>query len=97
MAANGRSTTADGATPEPLDGHDAAVDVIEDGVFLSWSGRKSFRAAVPMPRVLVPVPEAGDPTGEDPGNLVIEGDNRQARVSLFAQYQSRVEVTGPHG
>ena len=40
----------------------------------------------------VPVPEASDPTDEDPGNLVIEGDNRQAMVSLFAQYQSQVDV-----
>ena len=64
----------------------------EDGVFLSWTGRRTFRAAVPTPRVFVPVPEASDPTDEDPGNLVIEGDNRQAMVSLFAQYQSQVDV-----
>lgn len=64
----------------------------EDGVFLSWAGRKGFRAAVPTPRVFVPVPEASDPTDEDPGNLVIEGDNRQTMVSLFAQYQSQVDV-----
>src|SRR6476620_5139088 len=64
----------------------------EEGVFLSWAGRKGFRAAVPTPRVFVPVPEASDPTDDDPGNLVIEGDNRQAMVSLFAQYQSQVDV-----
>lgn len=64
----------------------------EDGVFLSWAGRKNFRAAVPTPRVFVPVPEASDPRPEDPGNLVIEGDNRQAMVSLFAQYQNQVDA-----
>jgi adenine-specific DNA-methyltransferase len=70
----------------------SAEAATEDGVFLSWAGRKAFRAAVPTPRVFVPVAEASDPTDEDPGNLVIEGDNRQAMVSLFAQYQSQVDV-----
>ena len=71
---------------------DGSAAAAEDGVFLSWTGRRTFRAAVPTPRVFIPVPEASDPTEEDPGNLVIEGDNRQAMVSLFAQYQSQVDV-----
>jgi adenine-specific DNA-methyltransferase len=82
--------TRSSITAEPTG--DGGVAAAEDGVFLSWAGRKGFRAAVPTPRVFVPVPEASDPTYEDPGNLVIEGDNRQAMVSLFAQYQSQVDV-----
>jgi adenine-specific DNA-methyltransferase len=70
----------------------AEEPTVDDGVFLSWTGRKNFRGAVPTPRVFVSVPEASDPTPENPGNLVIEGDNRQAMVSLFAQYKSQVDV-----
>lgn len=80
----------DSASEAPDD--TAAEPTPEEGVFLSWTGRKGFRAAVPTPRVFVPVPEASDSTDEDPGNFVIEGDNRQAMVSLFAQYKSEVDV-----
>ncbi len=83
----GRASDGAAGTPD-----DTGTTSTEDGVFLSWAGRKGFRAAVPTPRVFVPVPEASDPTEEDPGNLVIEGDNRQAMVSLFPQYQSQVDV-----
>ena len=92
MKARGLTPQPQDAAPEPIDEPDDGVQAIDDGVFLSWAGRRRFRAAVPTPRVFVPVPEASDPTEEDPGNLVIEGDNRQAMVSLFAQYQSQVDV-----
>jgi adenine-specific DNA-methyltransferase len=54
----------------------------EPGIYLQWSGRRDYRTRVPAPRVLVPIPEFSDPTKDDPGNLVIEGDNRKALVSL---------------
>jgi len=54
----------------------------EPGIYLQWSGRRDYRTRVPAPRILVPVAKFGDPTKDDPGNLVIEGDNRKALVSL---------------
>jgi adenine-specific DNA-methyltransferase len=62
------------------------------GIILSWLGRRQARIAIPRPRILEPVPEHADPTDEDPGNLVIEGDNRQAMVSLLPQYAGRIDV-----
>ena len=47
---------------------------------------------MPKPRILEEVPEHGDSTDEDPGNLVIEGDNRQAMVSLLPQYVGKIDV-----
>jgi len=38
------------------------------------------------------VAEFSDPTPDDPGNLLIEGDNRQAMVSLLPQYAGKVDV-----
>jgi adenine-specific DNA-methyltransferase len=64
----------------------------DPGLDLSWPERRRGRVRVPTPRVLTPVPEASDPTAEDPGNLIIEGDNRQAMVSLIAQYRGQVDV-----
>jgi adenine-specific DNA-methyltransferase len=61
-------------------------------IHLIWRGGKHARLAVPRPRFLVDVPEHSDPIDEDPGNLVIEGDNRQAMVSLLSQYAGRVDV-----
>jgi adenine-specific DNA-methyltransferase len=78
--------------PASTDGAGEVGLAQDDGVFLSWAGRRNFRAAVPNPRVMLPVGEASDPTAEDPGNLLIEGDNRQAMVSLFAQYHGQVDV-----
>jgi len=54
------------------------------GIVLSWLGRKQARVLWPKPRLLESVPEFSDPTPDDPGNLVIEGDNRQAMVSLLS-------------
>lgn len=67
-------------------------DLADPGLFLHWSGRRQSRLAVPTPRILEEVPDQSDHTDEDPGNLVIEGDNRQALVSLMAQYRGRVDV-----
>jgi adenine-specific DNA-methyltransferase len=92
MTAKGPATNHQDVAIESVEGPETDVPIIDDGVFLSWTGRKNFRAAVPTPRVFVPVPEASDPTDEDPGNLVIEGDNRQALVSLFAQYKAEVDI-----
>lgn len=69
-----------------------APEVVAPGVFLSWSGREQATTLVPAPRVLERIEEHSDPTEFDPGNLVIEGDNRQAMVSLYAQYAGQVDV-----
>lgn len=60
------------------------------GMYLYWEGRRSYRACIPAPRVLEPVPEAS--FGEDSENLIIEGDNLQAMVSLRSQYRGAVNV-----
>jgi adenine-specific DNA-methyltransferase len=62
------------------------------GSFLWWAGRRQSSVAVPKPRILEETPEHSDPTDEDPGNLMIEGDNRQAMVSLLPQYGGKVDV-----
>lgn len=49
--------------------------------------RRAPRTA--KPRLLEPVPEHSDPTDDDSGNLLIEGDNRQATVSLLPQFATR--------
>ena len=63
----------------------------EAGLHLHWQGRRSYRAAVPTPRVLEidPVLSFGD---QDAGNLLIEGDNLQVMVSLQSQYADSVDV-----
>jgi adenine-specific DNA-methyltransferase len=85
-----------GESPSPLASELEATD-LEDlgpdhGIVLSWFGRKQARVSIPKPRVLEPVPEHSDPTDEDPGNILIEGDNRQAMVSLLPQFAGRVDV-----
>lgn len=62
------------------------------GVFLHWRGRSRSKILVPSPRVLETVESESDPTPEDPGNLVIEGDNRQVLSSLRFQYADQVDV-----
>lgn len=70
-----------------------AEELNEDrGSVLQWAGRSRARVAIPKPRVLEPVAEHSDPTDEDPGNLVVEGDNRQAMVSLMSQFGGKVDV-----
>ncbi len=61
-------------------------------VGLSWLSKKQARVAIPKPHILETAPEHSDTTPEDPGNLVIEGDNRQAMVSLLSQYGGKVDV-----
>jgi adenine-specific DNA-methyltransferase len=65
---------------------------VERGIVLSWAGRSQARVSIPKPRILEPVPEQSDVTDEDPGNLLIEGDNRQAMVSLLPQFAGKVDV-----
>src|ERR1035437_2599844 len=82
---------------EPVDEGVAPFDLPVDdpgegAVHLFWADRKRARLAIPKPRLLTPVPEQSDLTEEDPGNLLIEGDNRQAMVSLLAQYAGKVDV-----
>lgn len=72
------------------EGPDAAM--AQDRYGLSWLGKGQARVSIPKPHFLEPVPEHSDPTDEDPGNLVIEGDNRQAMVSLLSQYGRKVDV-----
>lgn len=59
------------------------------GMYLHWDGRKSYRTRMPAPRVLEPVPELSHGTAD--GNRVIEGDNLQAMVSLRSQYYGAVD------
>ncbi len=63
----------------------------ESGLHLHWQGRRSYRTAIPTPRVLEPVPELsfGD---QDCGNLVIDGDNLQVMVSLQSQFADAIDV-----
>ncbi len=63
----------------------------ESGLHLHWQGRRSYRTAVPTPRVLEPVPELsfGD---ERAGNLIIEGDNLQVMVSMQSQFADAIDV-----
>jgi len=68
------------------------VGAEEPGTFLHWKGRDQSRVAVPKPRVLQNIPEHGDVVEGDPGNMLIEGDNRQAMVSLMGQWRGRVDV-----
>jgi adenine-specific DNA-methyltransferase len=63
----------------------------QDGIFLQFSGRESARAFVRAPRVLLEVPELGDPEGS-PENLIIEGDNLDAMSALLAQYAGGIDV-----
>lgn len=77
---------------EAYQGGDVPEEGAEPGLFLSWVGRRQARLAIPKPRILEEVAELGDPTESDPGNLLIEGDNRQAMVSLLAQYAGKVDV-----
>lgn len=63
----------------------------EDGIFLQFAGRERHQAFVRAPRVLMEVPEHGDPEGS-PENLVIEGDNLDVMSALRAQYAEQVSV-----
>jgi adenine-specific DNA-methyltransferase len=64
----------------------------DHGIVLSWGSRRQARLSIPKPRVLESAPDHSDPTVEDPGNLVIEGDNRQAMVSLLPQWAGKIDV-----
>lgn len=75
--------------PEETDGE---VDTNEPGLFLHWKGRSQSRFVVPKPRVLQEVPELSDPVEGEPGNLVIEGENRQGMVSLMGQWRGNIDV-----
>lgn len=63
----------------------------EDGIFLQFVGRERHQAFVRAPRVLMEVPEHGDPEGS-PENLVIQGDNLDVMSALRAQYAEQVSV-----
>ncbi|HEY4266868.1 MAG TPA: site-specific DNA-methyltransferase [Galbitalea sp.] len=65
---------------------------VERGIVLTWAGRSEARISIPKPRVLELVQEHSDVTDDDPGNLLIEGDNRQAMVSLLPQFAGKVDV-----
>lgn len=63
----------------------------ESGLHLHWQGRRSYRSAVPTPRVLQP-DQALSFGNQDAGNLIIEGDNLQVMVSLQSQFADAVDV-----
>lgn len=73
---------------DPVTGDAVRPDGV--GMYLYWEGRRSYRTRMPIPRVLEPVDELS--YGDPDGNLVIEGDNLQAMVSLRAQYRASVDV-----
>jgi adenine-specific DNA-methyltransferase len=73
--------------------HDDVLEPIneEAGLHLHWQGRRSYRSAVPTPRLLEvdPVLSFGD---QDAGNLLVEGDNLQVMVALQSQYADSIDV-----
>ena len=96
-AASGATASPLAAVPVPADTATAPAEESEEestdrGSVLQWLGRRQARVAIPKPRVLDSIPEESDPTDEDPGNLVIEGDNRQAMMSLLPQYADKIDV-----
>lgn len=86
------SSRSNGSTAK---GRKPAVDLEavreESGLHLHWQGRRSYRSAIPTPRVLQPEPKLsfGD---LDAGNLIIEGDNLQVMVSLQSQFADAIDV-----
>lgn len=63
----------------------------EAGLHLHWQGRRSYRSRVPAPRVLEASNELSF-QADKASNLVIEGDNLQAMVSLRSQYAESFDV-----
>jgi adenine-specific DNA-methyltransferase len=86
-----KKTNADQTLRSPTDAEDDEPVREESGLHLHWQGRRSYRTAVPTPRVLEPDCEMsyGD---QDVGNLLIEGDNLQAMVSLQSQFADAIDV-----
>ncbi len=83
---NGRGS--DGTDVDPVTG--AAVRPDGAGMYLHWDGRRTYRTHMPAPRVLEPAADLS--YGEARGNLIIEGDNLQAMVSLRSQYRGTIDV-----
>ncbi len=92
MARKPESKEALDAPPPLVGSADTPEAEAGQGTTLSWFGRRQARVSIPRPRILEPVPKHSDVTDEDPGNLLIEGDNRQAMVSLLPQYAGKVDV-----
>jgi adenine-specific DNA-methyltransferase len=92
VARKSESKGAPDAPPAPVESTDTPEVETGQGTALSWFGRRQARVSIPRPRILEPDPKHSDPTDEDPGNLLIEGDNRQAMVSLLPQYAGKVDV-----
>jgi adenine-specific DNA-methyltransferase len=92
MSKRQRSTAKVAAelTPGGANGVAGLVRPDGPGMYLFWEGRRSYRTSMPAPRVLEPVPELS--FGENSDNLIIEGDNLQAMVSLRSQYRGTVNV-----
>lgn len=89
---NDPGVAASASEAEGSGGIDADQPSEDEGVVLSWLGRRKARVGVPKPRFLEEIPEHSDITNEDPGNMLIEGDNRQAMVSLLSQYGAKIDV-----
>ena len=69
---------------------ETSVDSAGGELRLEWEGRRIYRTRMPVPRVLEPVRRYS--VGASADNLVIEGDNLQAMVSLQTQYGSAFDV-----
>jgi adenine-specific DNA-methyltransferase len=102
MAAKKSPTSRKGAAKarvktnaSPADNNGSATELEEvreeAGLHLHWQGRRSYRTAVPTPRVLEPDPKLSF-GNEDAGNLIIEGDNLQVMVSLQSQFADAIDV-----
>lgn len=94
---NGQAMLEDHQADDVATQPEPELGVVEEvgadrGIVLSWLGRRQARVAIPKPRVLEPVPEFADVTDDDPGNLLIEGDNRQAMVSLLPQFAGQIDT-----
>lgn len=85
--------SADEGEPLPDSADQPAPEESEyAGIQLTWSGAKQARISLPKPRILATDEALSDRTNEDPGNLVIDGDCRQALASLVSTYQGSVDV-----
>jgi adenine-specific DNA-methyltransferase len=102
MASSGRKASSRKATPKRKAAPRKAAPkrktapkkqdetTAEEGLNLVWEGSRVYRSRIPSPRVLEPDKRLS--LGTDNENLVIEGDNLQAMVSLRSQFNASIDV-----
>ena len=89
MASISRKTSSDKAPKQAAALNKQAETAAEDGLNLVWEGSRVYRSRIPSPRVLEPDKRLS--LGPDNENLVIEGDNLQAMVSLRSQFNASID------